>query len=409
MNEVSAPTETQEMQAFRRNLNLRKGDLNTLVAKLKEQSLLKVDLIVPSNNIRMDEKGRITIKGRQDDNSEENHALTGLLDGLNIATKEELSLIPFDTAHGQLSERLNIPSGYYNRMRLHLSLLGENINYWMKGKDTNYFLRIFENPSTSTGYLRTILSDKFFALDNWDVLIATLDAVKRSGAELEIDECDISEEKMYIKFIAPNIEVDAPELLKNYKLPDGTIPNNPRVCAGFVVSNSEIGCGKFYVAPRMMVLACRNGMIRKDEGFGKVHLGARLEENQVIKFSKETKNKAIELVISQITDAVQIFCSKDYLNKVVAEYEEKGKQPLAHPTVAIANMTKHYGLTDDKTQSILDYFIKSSDTSRFGAVQALTFFAHKDADADGQYELECASVDALDKMPIFDRLPKENN
>ncbi len=400
---------SNELTSFQRGLELRKGDLETLVAKLKEQSLLKVDLIVPSDNIRMDGNGPIVISSYGENAENGNAALGKILTDLNIATKGELVLQPFKTAHGQLKERLDIPSKYYERMLNHPQLLKENINYWMHNIPKNYFLRIFEDPSSNTGYLRTILSDKFFTLDNWDVLLATLDAVKGTGVQLEVEDCDISEQKMYVRFIAPNIEVEAPSILKNYKLPDGTTPNNPKICAGFVVSNSEIGCGKFYVAPRLLVLACRNGMIRKEEGFGKTHLGAKLEENQIIKFSEQTKNKNIELVISQIQDAVRTFCSPDYLSQVVKEYEEKGAKPLMHPAVAVENMSKHYGLTDEKTQSVLDYFIKSSDSTRFGAVQALTFYAHKNADADAQYDLECVCVDALDRMPTFDKLAQSKN
>lgn len=399
-------TSSPELNTFQRSLELRKGDLATLVNQLKKQSLLKVDLIVPSRNIRMDDYGHIVISGRKGDMEGDNNALAKILGELKIATKGELVLQPFKAAHGQLKERLDIPAKYYERMMNHPSLLKENINYWMNEVDKNYFLRIFEDESSSTGYLRTILSDKFFTLDNWDVLLATLDAIKGTGINLEVDSCDISEQKMYVRFVAPNVELDAPNLLKNYKLPDGTVPDNPKVCAGFVVSNSEIGCGRFFVAPRLLVLACRNGMIRKEEGFGKTHIGAKLEENQIIKFSEQTKNKNIELVISQIQDAVRTFCSPDYLNQVVKEYEEKGSKQLQHPAAAVENMSKHYGLTDEKTSSVLDYFIKSGDSSRFGAVQALTFYAHKDSDADSQYDLECVSVEALDRMPTFDK-PKE--
>ncbi len=395
----------QTAAAFKRNLELRSGNIETLVEKLRAQSLLKVDIIVPSNNIRMDATGNIIVNGRHDDD-EDNGALSSVLAELEMTTKGELSLLPFNTAHGAIAEKLGINLPYYNKMIKHPLLLKENVNYWMRDVNKNYLLRIFEDQSSNTGYLRTVLSDRFFTLDNWDVLMATLDAVKQSGAELNIDACDISEQKMYIRFTSPNIEVDAPTILKNYRLPDGTIPNNPKICAGFIISNSEIGCGKFMVSPRIMVLACRNGMIRKEDGWGKTHLGAKLEENQVIKFSEETKNKNIELVISQIKDAIKTFCSQDYLNKVVAEYEEKGSQPLAHPIQAVENMSKFYGMTETRTQSILDYFIKSGDSSRFGAVQAMTFYAHKDADADGQYELECASTEALDKMPTFDKAAK---
>ena len=254
-------TSSTEVSNFQRSLELRKGDIETLVAKLKEQMLLKVDLIVPSENIRMDGNANIVISGRIDGSEETNDELTGILRQLKIQTKGELILQPFNTAHGQLKERLDIPAKYYDRLMRHPELLQANINYWMKEVNKNYFLRIFEDKSTNTGYLRTILSDKFFTLDNWDVLLATMDAVKESGVKLEIESCDISENKMYVRFIAPGVERDASKILKNYKLPDGSEPNNPKICAGFVVSNSEIGCGRFFVAPRLIVLACKNGKI----------------------------------------------------------------------------------------------------------------------------------------------------
>ena len=386
-----------EILNFQSSLLLRHGNMKQLVAKLQEQNFIKTDLIVNAKNIRMDDEGKIIISGKADKD------LQKLLKGIKLTTKKELIVEPFKTAHAQFQERLDVPSKYYQKMLAgHLPLLKENINYWLDQSGKNYMLRLFENQSNNTGYLRAVLSDKYFTLDNFDVMMSALDAIKKTGANLEIDSCDISEQRMYVRFVAPNIGVDAPKILKNYRLPDGSLPNNPRICTGFVIRNSEIGSGKFYIAPRIMILACRNGMIREDEGFGKTHLGERQEENSVIQWSVATQNAHIELIQKQIGDAVKFFCSKDYLNKVVAEYEAKGSVKLKHPIQAVTGMSQHYKLSDERTQSILDYFIKSGEPTVFNAVQALTYAAQKDVDADTQYDYEVASSGALDVVTKFD-------
>ncbi len=169
-----------------------------------------------------------------------------------------------------------------------------------------------------------------------------------------------------------------------------------------MIRNSEVGFGKFYIAPRIMILACRNGMIREDEGFGKTHLGERLEENSVIQWSEETKNAHIGLVQKQIADAVKTFCSKEYLNKVVAA---KGDKQLHYPIEAVTGMARHYSLSDERTNDILNYFTKSGSATVFNAVQALTYAAQKENNADTQYDYETYSVKALDLIPKFDKAP----
>lgn len=390
---------TAAAQTFKDSLQLRKGDMKSLIEKLKSQTVIKTDLIVNSRNMRMDDNGQIIVSSKDDKD------LQKLLKGIKLSTKKQLVLEPFQTAHGQIQERLDMPAKYYHKMLSgHKTLLKENVNYWLERADKNYMLRLFENEAENTGYLRAMLSDRFFTLDNWDIMVATLDAIKKTGMQLDVDTCDISETRFYVRFVAPNIGIDAPQLLKDYRLPDGSMPNNPRICTGFVIRNSEVGYGKFYISLRILILACRNGMIREDEGFGKTHLGEKLEENSVIKWSIETKNAHIALVQKQITDAVNTFCSENYLNKVVAEYVAKGAKQLKHPVEAVTGMAAHFGLNDERTQDILDYFIKSGTPTVFGAVQALTYAAHEDANADNQYDYEVASVKAMDIVPQYDKI-----
>ena len=54
----------------------------------------------------------------------------------------------------------------------------------------------------------------------------------------------------------------APALLAGYRTPftGAAGADNPVVFAGFVITNSETGCGAFTLTPRLVVQVCRNGM-----------------------------------------------------------------------------------------------------------------------------------------------------
>ena len=53
------------------------------------------------------------------------------------------------------------------------------------------------------------------------------------------------------------------------------------VFAGFVITNSETGCGAFTLTPRLVVQVCRNGMTITRDAIRAVHLGERLDEGVV--------------------------------------------------------------------------------------------------------------------------------
>ena len=53
------------------------------------------------------------------------------------------------------------------------------------------------------------------------------------------------------------------------------------VFAGFVITNSETGCGAFSLTPRLVVQVCRNGMTITRDAMRVVHLGERLDQGVV--------------------------------------------------------------------------------------------------------------------------------
>jgi hypothetical protein len=384
--------------------DLKNLSLQQIVEQLQKQNLLKQDFVVPSKYLKMNESNLIVINESKLDSLSKLLLDTGIAVNENELEKIELAVL--DCCHSQIGTRLDIPKKYYDKMlcneRYH-HILDYNVTNWFSEKnENNFLLRTFIDKEQKTGIARAILSDRYNVLDNYDVMLATLDAIRESGINVQIESGDITDTKFYMRFVCPDIELDAPEILKNYRLPDGTKGSNG-IISGFVISNSETGNGKFSISPRAVVLACRNGMIFKNDAFQKTHLGSKMEEYHTIDWSEETRQKNYELVCSQVKDAIKYYASEEYLGAKIHDLMEKGNKELNHPIETIKNVSKHLSISEEKESSILNYFIKSGDTNAFGVTQALTYFAQHNASPEERYELETESVLILDSIEEFDK------
>jgi hypothetical protein len=384
--------------------DLKNLSLQEIVQQLQNQNLLKQDFVVPSKYLKMNDANLIVINESKLDSLSKLLLDTGIAVNENELEKIELSVL--DCCHSQIGTRLEIPKKYYDKMlskeRYH-HILDYNVTNWFSEKnENNFLLRTFIDKEQKTGIARAILSDRYNVLDNYDVMLATLDAIRESGINVQIESGDITDTKFYMRFVCPDIEMEAPEILKNYRVPDGTQGGNG-IISGFVISNSETGNGKFSISPRAVVLACRNGMIFKNDAFQKTHLGSKMEEFTTIDWSEETRQKNYELVCSQVKDAIKYYASEEFLGAKIHELMEKGNKELNHPIETIKNVSKHLAISEEKESSILNYFIKSGDTNAFGVTQALTYFAQHNASPEERYEIEQESVLILDSIDEFDK------
>jgi hypothetical protein len=382
---------------------LRKIELPELVKELQKQNLMKKDFVVPSKCLSM-KNGKLVIE-----NIDRSSNLKEILSDINIGISDEFCKTVFEPIgvfHNQLAEKLNIPKKYYDKLNTdeHISLLDENVNYWFKNVKSNYLIRTFIDKNEEQGVVRSILSDRFRIIDNYDILIAVLEAIRQSDINIRIDEngCDISDKRMYIRFICPEIEMKAPELLKNYIKPDGSGNKNDSIISGFVITNSEVGLGSLTISPRAKVLACSNGLILTKEKFSQVHLGGRLDEYSEIKWSESTKQINFELIISQVKDYINRFASKEYLGNSISKLIENNKQ-LENPIDSVSNVCSYFNISEEKQKDILTYFMRGCDNTSFGLSSALTYYAHSKADADEQYELEMAALEICENPTIFDK------
>lgn len=370
-----------------------------LVTELKDQNMQKKDFVVPANLLSM-ENGLLVVNNYQN-----NDSLSKLLNEVGIKSEdsEKLILKCLPVLHQNLSEKLDIPSRYYNRLTeiTDTTLIDTNVSYWLKQMNGNVFLRTFIDKDKNVGLARAILSDRYNVIDNFDVLLSALDAVKQSGLNLKIEDngCDLSESRMYVRFIAPDIEINAPDLLKNYKTPkggDGGVGDG--IITGFVITNSELGKGSFSISPRAVILKCKNGMVFKDDAFGKIHLGGKMEQYSTIDWSEETKRKNYELIQAQVKDAVKKFTSEEYLAKKISELNKYAEQELKYPIETVKNVSRLLSITEEKEKNILDFFMRGGDFSAMGVSQALTFYAHESPDADEAHEMESVAVEILPKI-----------
>jgi hypothetical protein len=384
--------------------DLKNLSLQEIVKQLQNQNLLKQDFVVPSKYLKMVDSNLIVINESKLDSLSKLLLDTGI--SIDVDDLQKIELAVLDCCHSQIGNRLDIPKKYYDKMlskEQYHHLLDYNVTSWFAEKnENNFLLRTFIDREEKTGIARAILSDRYNVLDNYDVMLATLDAIRESGINVQIESGDITDTKFYMRFVCPDIEMDAPEILKNYRVPDGTQGGNG-IISGFVISNSETGNGKFSISPRAVVLACRNGMIFKNDAFQKTHLGAKMEEFTTIDWSEETRQKNYELVCSQVKDAIKYYASEEYLGAKIHELVEKGNKELTYPIETIKNVSKHLSISEEKESSILNYFIKSGDTNAFGVTQALTYYAQHNASPEERYEIETESVLILDSIEEFDK------
>ena len=78
------------------------------------------------------------------------------------------------------------------------------------------------------------------------------------------------------------------------------------VFSGFMLTNSETGCGAFSLVPRLVAQVCDNGMTITRDAMRAVHLGERLDEG-VVTWSGNTLDKTLALITAKTTDAVAAF------------------------------------------------------------------------------------------------------
>jgi hypothetical protein len=367
-------------------MGTRNATLADLAGLLRDQQARKVDVVAPAAAIRAT-GGRLVV--------DESAPLLGP-DGVTMTSG---AYTPTDVCDQGIADKLGIPGGYLRRLRAEKPCLYDaNVNGWLEGDERKFLLRCLR-PGTGEGpgVMRAFLSDGYKIIDNLDVLLAALDGVRNSGFPVEIDGCDLTERRMYVRVVCEKVRVMAPALLSGYRSPftGASGAENPVVFAGFVLTNSETGCGAFSLTPRLVVQVCRNGMTITRDAMRAVHLGERLDEG-VVAWSGNTKDKTLDLITAKTTDAVATFLDPAYTERAVRAIEKDAGHPVADPQEAVRTVSQRLRFTDPQQNDILAHFIRGGDVTAGGVMHAVTAAAQTQADADTAHEMESMALRALE-------------
>lgn len=377
----------------------RNATLDDMRETLIEQHARKVDMIVPASRLKFVD-GQLQVKG-----------VDPVFDETGV-TEVNGTYRPTEVFDEGLAEKLRIPLAYVRRLRLERpDLYDLNANGLLRGKhkimdgdlkqifaadDRSFLIRAFRGDDDSLGIARAFLSDRYSIMDNLDVLVAALEGIQMAGAPVEVDGCDLSDRKMYVRIKAPSIRALAPSLLAGYKSPfsgaSGT--ENPVVFAGFVISNSEVGGGAFSLTPRMIVEVCSNGMTIAKDAMRAIHLGGRQDEG-LIRWTQDTEKKELALVTAKARDAVATFLDVDYMKSVIGELEKQAGKPIAKVD-DVHVVTKKLGFDEETRDSVFSMFVKGGQITCGGVLNAVTAAAQEIKDADKAAEVEAAGIRALE-------------
>lgn len=379
-------------------LTTRNSELGRLAEILTEQNGRRVDIVAPASKLRS-EGGIIHVSGTE-------VQLTA--DGVTTLDGRYEPTSIFDEG---ISAKLGIPLAYVRRMRTDRpDLYDANVNGWLQGDPgygdvlssatvgpdpRSFLLRCFKGDD-DLGVARAFLSDSYKVIDNLDALTAALQGVRESGVDIEIDGCDLTDRRMYVRVKAPAVQALAPELLGSYRSPfsGATGADNPTVFAGFVISNSETGNGSFSITPRLIVQVCNNGMTLTKDAVRAVHLGGKMDDG-IIQWSEETQRKQLELITAKARDAVATFLDVEYMQRVIRQLNELAGVPINDSAKVIEQVGKKL-FTEAQTAGILDHFIKGGAVTAGGVLHAVTSFAQTIDDADTASDLEDSAIKAME-------------
>jgi hypothetical protein len=382
-------------------LNLRNASLQGLVTELTEQRDRKEDLIVPARDL-WSHQGNVVIRGA----GEAAVTDTGV-------TTPVAHYAPSPVYDEGVAAKLRVPRAYVRELRdtNKLDLIDSNINGQLHGFTKNdgtlvretdprkFLVRTFKGQDGGNGYARALLSDSYKTIDNWDVLMATLSGMKSAGLDAHVvRQADLTDRRMYVKVVVPEVQALAPKLLRDYRSPfsGNRGADNPTVFAGFVLSNSETGGGAFSITPSLEIEVCTNGMTITQDAVSRRHLGSRLEEEGVVRYSEETAAKNLELITLQTRDAVKTFLDTDYMERVIERIESGSDRPVTgKPQDVVKALVKRDAFSKEDTDGILEHFIKGGDTTTGGLFNAITSFSQTVADADKAYAMNADALAAV--------------
>lgn len=318
--------------------------LTELAAELEHQQTQKHDYKVPTTQLTVTPEAKVQINGFGE-------------------------FAPTEIFHEQLAGHLEIPKKYYDRMKTEApELLADNANHWLHTKPETRMVRTF-SPDRPTA--RAFLSNRYRAIDNFDVAQAVLPVLVEHGSGLRVESCDVTDRRLYFKAVSERIT--------------GAVKGQP-VQAMISVSNSELGLGAFRVEFGLFILACLNGAIMPEEGMKKYHVGRAGDEFSAAYevLSDPTREADDRALMMKMTDVVRAAFNEERFQQLIAGVQLTAQHRIEKdPNAAIALVVEEYALPEKSEGGILKHLISGGDLTQWGLSNAVTAYAQE---AEHDYE-----------------------
>ncbi len=284
-----------------------------------------------------------------------------------------------DHAHAQIRERLGIPAVYYDRLRKeHPVLLDYNVNELLRAKPEQRMVR------TLDGQARAFLSKSYRCLDNIDLAEAVLPVFGEQS--LEVRSCDITPSKLYLKVVSRSRELE--------------VKRGDPVCAGIMISNSEVGMGALKVVPFIERLVCTNGLIAEDYSQKKYHVGKAVESEHIEMYRDETLQADDRAFFLKVGDTIRGVLQGPFFEAIVNQMKEAADRFITgDPIKAVEEIATRLRITEKEKGGGLKHLINGGDLSQWGVVNAITRTAEDADDYDRATELESAGGRVLTLGP----------
>jgi hypothetical protein len=108
--------------------------------------------------------------------------------------KDNLPIAVNEIAHGQIGEKMGIPTKYYNRLlKDHPDMLAYNVNELFQREPEKRMVR------TMDGKARAFLSSRYRRIDNMEVAEAVLPIIG-DMKDASVESCELTEKKCTLKF-----------------------------------------------------------------------------------------------------------------------------------------------------------------------------------------------------------------
>jgi hypothetical protein len=358
--------------------------LQDLAAELERQAAARRDYIAP--------QGKVEAVVAETPVGDGNVRRDVMLQGINGGP---LAIRSY--AHKQLSDVLGIPQRYYDRMASEQpELLARNINTWLRAEpEAKRMIRTVDRE------VRAVLSPKYRPLDNFELAQAVLP--KLINLNVQIMSSELTETRMYIKAILPDLSDDLPAGMTwgngHNSIAEYGQNRAGKVVAAIVISNSEVGAGTLRIEPSVFTTWCTNLAIMKSAAMKKYHVARSTEatENWEI-FRDETRqadDRAFFLKVADITD--QAFDRK-FFEAAVASIRAAAGNKIGEGVDLqkfVAASVEELALPAKRESTILTYLAQGGDFSQWGLSSAITATANKVEDYEEATDLEHVGGEVL--------------